>query len=418
MAYIADPTEPTLPANQDQVFGAAAELRALKEQLQTNLEAANSYSAALFGATDAEIDAALISIDSVYTKAEIDAALAVIDAATLDGDTKEELVASTDNLVTRLVLPKGAAFKGDMVTPATGALKVTLPQTYTDTQISFRLKVVTGLNNESFDLVVTGYTDSTTSTWTGVTAYMTGSPAVTSKLAARFGNDTSKCCIYIGELGTTWTKLSCSIIEAHFSRSNTELVKWNSGWAINLEDAAFVGVTETIPEVGFGTIPVVANTLVKRDSVGDISARLFKTNYAVSASTPVTTSAVFIRLPTDDWIRPVSLSAFLAYLGNEKLLHADALRVTGSNIQLVKRNGVSETIPIGEILKSLANGAVGSFGFLRNRIIGTITQGQSVAGSSLDWSDSGATQGTALAGNWRALGTVVPNEATLFVRIS
>lgn len=313
---MADPNNPALPANADFVFEAAAELRALKQQLLVNLELANTYSASLFGLTQSEIDAALIDINSVYTKAQIDGMFNVLDAATLGGETKEQLVAEVDNEVTRLAFPKGGAYRGSTAGAQLGAIKIKLPQTWTNTQVKFTVSIYRGTTGESIDLNISGYTDATTQAWTTVTARWSGIYTKTSFPKVRFGNDTVNCVVYIGELADSWTNLNLVITNVQVSKDNIELTKWDAGWAIGMELVGFVGVDAEVTDnrVVIDINPT-ANTLPKRTADGDMSARLFRSSFATQTVTPPIDAEVMIRKSvTNDYLRPISRTAFLKYL--------------------------------------------------------------------------------------------------------
>jgi hypothetical protein len=65
-----------------------------------------------------------------------------------------------------------------------------------------------------------------------------------------------------------------------------------------------------------------------------------------------------------------------------------------------------------------STGAVGTYGFMRNQSGSTVGVGGTVAGSSIQYSDTGLNLSQAASGTWRCMGLVPAGNATLFLRIS
>ena len=102
MPYVPDVDDDTLPANTDEVFGAAAELRALKTKLiaelisignytdagdAATLVAAKEYADIMFGWTPEDVEAAYLAVASFYTQTQTNQMLS---DARLDIDTTRD----------------------------------------------------------------------------------------------------------------------------------------------------------------------------------------------------------------------------------------------------------------------------------------------------------------------------------------
>lgn len=143
----------------------------------------------------------------------------------------------------------------------TGYLKITLPQSWTNTMLRFDIKIYEYSTGRSSTFTVGGY--NYTSTWANNPfAYCVAHKDSNKKnLSVRFGHDGTKCAIYIGEANTTWSFPQIQICNIVCGYSNTEYSKWRSGWAI--------GFTTTL-----GTITAtISNTNVALGvTCGDIGA--------------------------------------------------------------------------------------------------------------------------------------------------
>jgi hypothetical protein len=140
----------------------------------------------------------------------------------------------------RVTNPGGAQFFSQ--TTPTGAIQITLPQTYTDTMVRMTVRVYT-YDGLSFDIYCGGYNYSG-GFWINTFAYM-DSPAGRASLNVRFGNNGTKSIIYIGELATVWQYPQVAVVDFQAGYANTAPITWNSGWNITLQTSAFAGVTST-----------------------------------------------------------------------------------------------------------------------------------------------------------------------------
>jgi len=82
---------------------------------------------------------------------------------------------------------------------------------------------------------------------------------------------------------------------------------------------------------------------------------------------------------------------------------------------------ISSTPTTQQVLDATAGasvGAVGTYGFMRNESGGNIGIGGTVAGSNIQYSDSGRNLSQPATGTWRCMGFGAVNAATLYLRIS
>jgi hypothetical protein len=133
----------------------------------------------------------------------------------------------------RVTLPGGAAYRTTASSVA-GAIKIRLPSGTlgSNTMLSFDVNVYT-YDGQSFTIRCGGYNYSDASySWYNTFAYMlTGSRAA---LNVRFGWDGSSQCVWIGELGSSWTYPQVGV-------SN-----WASGWSVSFESSSFYSVSQSI----------------------------------------------------------------------------------------------------------------------------------------------------------------------------
>ena len=147
----------------------------------------------------------------------------------------------------RLLHPGGAAYKSTGST-ATGAIKIVLPVSWTSTMMRITIKVYEYAMGESFTIDCGGYNYIGSSSWINTFAYITGQGGTDRNFTVRFGHDGTKCCIYIGELNSTWSYPQLSVTDFQAGFNNTAGTTWRSGWDITFESSAFGTVTKTHTE--------------------------------------------------------------------------------------------------------------------------------------------------------------------------
>lgn len=119
----------------------------------------------------------------------------------------------------------------------TGFLKITLPQTWTNTMIKFVVTIYNYSSNDSCEYHIAGYNYAPSTSWVNVSAYCVGEGAH-SGLDVKFGHDGSKCCIYIGAANTSWSYPKVAIHDVVIGHSNQTFDKWGKGWALSFVTSA------------------------------------------------------------------------------------------------------------------------------------------------------------------------------------
>ena len=198
-------------------------------------------------------DVALLNINQLW--GQVSGTGRPADNATVGADWAANLTskpADTDLLNTHIqgnVLvvnhPAGANFASNG-SGQTGAIKIRLPQSYTDTMLRFFVEVYEYATDKSCTYEVGGYTWPSGSGWLNVYAKMTGSAA--SEKVVRFGHDGTKCCIWIGEPGSTWDYPQVTVSNFRAGYSSNTAALWAAGWTLSLDTSAVAGhsITQTV----------------------------------------------------------------------------------------------------------------------------------------------------------------------------
>ena len=151
---------------------------------------------------------------------------------------------------THILAPHGAHYATN-TSSITGAIKVTLPQSWTNTMLRFTVKVFEYTSGESFDIVCAGYNYAPSSSWINTSAYILGDPHVSRNFNVRFGHDGSKCCVYIGETSSTWSYPQVMVSEFYAGYANYSIDSWNDDWSIGFATSfGTITSTRTNNEIG------------------------------------------------------------------------------------------------------------------------------------------------------------------------
>ena len=146
--------------------------------------------------------------------------------------------------------PQGASYATNTAT-VTGAIKITLPQSWTNTMMRMTIRIYEYATNESFDVVCGGYNYSGSSYWINPFAYIVGSPNVNRNFNVRFGHDGTFCCIYIGETTSTWSYPQVAVTHFVAGYSNYTAEQWNDNWAVGFATTlGTITATITNSEIG------------------------------------------------------------------------------------------------------------------------------------------------------------------------
>jgi hypothetical protein len=176
--------------------------------------------------------------DNIYRRKSLDTATwgtwyKIADGADVTDytDTRVANALNQDSVLT-IQRPGGATYAGGA--GETGAIKITLPQSWTWTMLRFMVHVYDYNQNLSFTLVVGGYTYSHLENprWVNTFAQLIGNKDADN--AVRFGHDGTKCCIIIGETTSTWDYLKVTVKDFQAGYRNYSVDQWDDGWSISL----------------------------------------------------------------------------------------------------------------------------------------------------------------------------------------
>ena len=274
-----------------------------------------------------------------------------------DGVSNVELVSSyedsriSNNLnadgVVTISNPQGATYSGG--DNDTGAIKITLPQSWTNTMIRFEIDVYLYNLVQNFKLTVGGYNYGTGARWVNYFAQILGNTASDNRV--RFGHDGTKCCIVIGETTSEWDYPIIAVKNFQAGYKNYAVDEWDDGWDITLE-TNISGISFT---GDLSNNLVDANSAAKLETArsiglsGDVSG---SASFDGSANATITaTVANHLRNDSDDTTvgnitidktlpelaldKDAGSYAFLLYKTAGKIrwnLYADSASETGSNI--------------------------------------------------------------------------------------
>ena len=145
--------------------------------------------------------------------------------------------------------PQGASY-ATTTSSITGAIKITLPQSWTATMMRMTIRIYEYTTNEAFEVVCGGYNPA--STWANNPfAYIIGSPNVNRNFNVRFGHDGTNCCIYIGETTSTWSYPQVAVTQFVAGYSNYTAEQWNDGWSVGFATAlGTITATVSNSEIG------------------------------------------------------------------------------------------------------------------------------------------------------------------------
>ena len=140
--------------------------------------------------------------------------------------------------------PLDANFSHSGTTGNIGAIKIALPNSWGRTMMRFSVNIFDLLNNESLTLLISGYTYIDTSSWNTTSVQIITSLS-SNNFTVRFGHDGTKCCIYIGELNSSWSYPKVTVTNFLAGHSNYAPSQWLTGWNIGFETSSFQNITAT-----------------------------------------------------------------------------------------------------------------------------------------------------------------------------
>jgi hypothetical protein len=163
------------------------------------------------------------------------------------------LIASDGLSVGRTVISPSGGEYNTATSTQTGAIKVTLPHSWTNTMLRMTIKVYQYSTNQSFEVNCGGYTYAGNGNWINPFAYIIGNPGVDKNFNVRFGHDGTKCCIYIGETNSTWAYAQIVVTDVKLGFSYNTASDWDDGWDVGFA-TSFGSVSQTLSNSQVGKI--------------------------------------------------------------------------------------------------------------------------------------------------------------------
>ena len=274
-----------------------------------------------------------------------------------------------ENGIVTIPRPVGGTYSG--VSGDTGAIKITLPQSWTSTMLSFTIDIYNYSTGTSQTVKVGGYNYSSSTYWVNPSAVT--SSGSTGDLRVRFGHDGSKCCIYLGEANTVWQYPKVAIRDFQGGHLNYAISQWNDGWVVSTEtsiasniDADFTSTLATAGDTtSVNSAKVGGSTLITNNKI----------RTSLLNATEVQASVV-----TSAFIKTLNLE-----VGNQILMGNNAV-IKWS--QITDTTALTNTIATAQNTANSSVNALGGSSFPKLTKItstgvytGTLTAGQITAGT-------------------------------------
>jgi len=350
------------------------------------------------------------------------------------------LLQRNQNATTVIHAPDGAAYNAN--SNVVGAIKIRLPQTWTRTMLSMKVRIFDYAVNQTCEYLISGYTydAGVSSGWVNCSVGTTGSNEISHTV--RFGHDGTACCIFIGEINTTFSHPKVNVVDVSVGHSNYAISQWASGWTISQVQATS-NVSQTItPTQRMGAN--YASYWGLSTPTGDSDAWIRTTaNGLIPSSSNITTG--ISQLGTSTWPFKQTHTRALYYSGRTGYINtgnANSLRVhTGTGyIDIGPQNTTHAHIytdrrsfAFNKRLYSTVDGwhagtstglGVGTFVFLRNLKGSSVWAGSSYTGTGLHYggtwhSNTGWYNSSQPASyTYRCMGYAQHNQMTVFQRIA
>ena len=238
----------------------------------------------------------------------------------------------------------GGAIMYSRNSSATGAIKITLPVSWTSTMLRMTIQIYEYSNDESFTVYCGGYNYGTSSTWVNTFAQIISSTNVRRNFNVRFAHDGSKCTIFIGELNSTWSYPQVAVTDCQAGFGNATVDNFEDGWSVSLETSSLgtVSVTESNVDItefmkdGTQSAPALrfksdTNLGIYRDTTDRIGFAMggttkltmgTKSGYAASSYGPIVeTNSDTMVLPTTAYFN--NSNVYLQKISTSAKLHGD-----------------------------------------------------------------------------------------------
>ena len=153
--------------------------------------------------------------------------------------------------------PAGGVFNGGTI--LNGALKIRLPQSWTNTMLRFYIEVYEYNIDSSLTIEVGGYNYPEGAQPSGgrwVNAYAKQVGGINSVRTVRFGNDGVRCCVWLGELtgGAAWSYPVVTVTGFRAGYAYTDTAYWKSGWSVTMDNTgAWLDSTHHVPDAASNT---------------------------------------------------------------------------------------------------------------------------------------------------------------------
>lgn len=118
----------------------------------------------------------------------------------------------------------------DSVANLTGQIRITLPQTWGNTRITFKVGIMSLTNGKSAEYLISGYLSSTNSNWSMYDAICNMENAY----PVSFAHDGDKCVVCIGEVTTNWSRVKVQIFDIMLGHYYYGYDRWIKGWNIDI----------------------------------------------------------------------------------------------------------------------------------------------------------------------------------------
>jgi hypothetical protein len=184
---------------------------------------------------DLTVDTAIVGTTFRDTfKAYYDAKQALIVAL----NAKAGTTANTDGSVRT----PGGGYRASTASLETGAVKIRLPQSWTDTMLKFSVDIYEYVTGYSCKLEISGY-NSSGPRWYNCSATVVGGNV---EYPVRFGHDGTKCCVWIGNPNEQWAYPQVRVQDVLMGYTQTSKTLWQDGWQISVDSVGAINVTGEI----------------------------------------------------------------------------------------------------------------------------------------------------------------------------
>ena len=143
----------------------------------------------------------------------------------------------------------GGGKVGSSSSTQAGYIKITLPQSWTNTMMQFSVDVFEYSDNKTKTFKIAGYNYSPSGgSWHKASAtVLAGNDSTTYRV--EFGHDGSKCAIYISKgtdgASSSWVYPFVVVRDASFSWNSIDISNWIDGWDVSFSTATLSGITQT-----------------------------------------------------------------------------------------------------------------------------------------------------------------------------